>query len=57
MECQHQVEPDPAEEAERYGAERRIREWRERLICWEYGSRDIDSARGSAKPATSTDKT
>ena len=27
-ECQHQVEPDPAEQAERYGAEITVPDWR-----------------------------
>jgi hypothetical protein len=30
-ECQHQVEPDPAEMATRYGAETPVFDWRERL--------------------------
>jgi hypothetical protein len=30
-ECQHQVEPDPAEMAARYGAETPVLDWRERL--------------------------
>ena len=30
--CHHQVEPDPAEQAERYGADTAVPEWRERLI-------------------------
>ena len=40
--CQHQVEPDPAEQAQRYGAEMTVPDWRERLICSKYGSREID---------------
>jgi len=40
--CQHQVEPDPAEQAERYGTEMPVLEWRERLICSLCGSREID---------------
>ena len=32
-ECRHQVEPDPAEMATRYGAETAVRDWRERLVC------------------------
>jgi Zn finger protein HypA/HybF involved in hydrogenase expression len=40
--CQHQVEPDAAEQSERYGAEMPIPEWRERLVCSKCGSRDID---------------
>jgi hypothetical protein len=40
--CQHQVEPDPAEMAERYGAEMTVPEWRRRLVCSRCGSRDVD---------------
>jgi hypothetical protein len=40
--CQHQVEPDPAEMAERYGAEMTVPDWRERLVCSRCGSRDVD---------------
>jgi hypothetical protein len=47
-ECQHQVEPDPAEQitsamftemAARYGAETPVLDWRERLVCSKCGSR------------------
>jgi hypothetical protein len=31
--CWHQVEPDPEEMAEHYGAETALPEWRERLVC------------------------
>jgi hypothetical protein len=32
--CQHQVEPDSAEMAARYGADTAVHvEWRERLVC------------------------
>jgi hypothetical protein len=31
--CQHQVEPDAAEQSERYSAEMPVPEWRERLVC------------------------
>jgi hypothetical protein len=31
--CRHQIEPDPAEMAQRYGAETPVPDWRERLIC------------------------
>jgi Zn finger protein HypA/HybF involved in hydrogenase expression len=41
-ECQHQVEPDPGEMAERYGAEVTVPDWRERLVCSQCGSREID---------------
>ena len=40
--CVHRAEPDPAEMAERYGAETTVPEWRERLICSKCGSRDVD---------------
>jgi hypothetical protein len=40
--CRHRVEPDPAEQAERYGAETPVPEWRERLVCSACGSRDVD---------------
>jgi Zn finger protein HypA/HybF involved in hydrogenase expression len=42
LDCHHQVEPDPAEMAERYGVETTIPEWRERLVCGKCGSRRID---------------
>jgi hypothetical protein len=40
--CGHQVEPDPAEQAERYGAETAVPDWRDRLVCSKCGSREID---------------
>jgi hypothetical protein len=40
--CRHQVEPDPAEQAERYGADMPVPDWRERLVCSARGSRDVD---------------
>jgi hypothetical protein len=40
--CRHQVEPDPAEMAARYGAETPVLDWRERLVCSGCGGRDID---------------
>ena len=55
--CQHQVEPDPAEMAARYGAETPVLEWRddqlrlsdqlglaqrERLVCSRCGGRQVD---------------
>ena len=30
--CQHQVEPDAAEMAQRYGADTSVLDWRERLV-------------------------
>jgi hypothetical protein len=41
-ECEHQVEPDPAAMAGRYGAETTVPDWRERLVCSKRDSRDID---------------
>ena len=40
--CGHRVEPDPAEMALRYGADISVPEWRERLLCSECGSRNVD---------------
>jgi len=41
--CQHQVEPDPAEMAARYGAETTVPDWRERLVCSQCGGRQVDA--------------
>ena len=40
--CRHKVELDPAEQAQRYGAEMPVPEWRERLVCSACGSRNVD---------------
>jgi hypothetical protein len=40
--CGHQVEPDPVEQAQRYGADTPVLDWRERLICSKCRSREID---------------
>jgi hypothetical protein len=40
--CGHQVEPDPAEHAQRYGAGTTVIDWHARLTCSECGSREID---------------
>jgi Zn finger protein HypA/HybF involved in hydrogenase expression len=42
LDCRHQVEPDPAEMAQRYGAEMTVPDWRERLVCSRCGSRNVD---------------
>jgi hypothetical protein len=42
QECSHQVEPNPAEMAARYGAGTAVLDWRERLVCSKSGSRQID---------------
>ena len=39
---QHQVEPDPAEHAARYGADLPVRAYARRLVCSQCGSRSID---------------
>jgi hypothetical protein len=41
-ECGYQVEPDPAEMAQRYGAETTVLDWRDRLVCSRCGGREID---------------
>jgi hypothetical protein len=42
VDCRHQVEPDPAEMAERYGAEMSVPDWRDRLVCSKCGNRRVD---------------
>ena len=42
LDCRHQVEPDPAEMVERYGAEMAVPDWHARLVCSECGSRRAD---------------
>ena len=40
--CGHRAERDPAEIAQRCGAETVVLEWRDRLVCSQCGSRNID---------------
>jgi hypothetical protein len=40
--CSHQVEPDPAEMAQRYGAEMTVPDWAARLVCGQCGGRRAD---------------
>jgi hypothetical protein len=40
--CSHQVEPDPAEMAARYGAETPVLDWCKRLVCSQWASRQVD---------------
>jgi hypothetical protein len=40
--CGNQVEPDPAEMAEWYGAQTPLIDWRKRLVCSQCDNRDID---------------
>ena len=42
LDCRHQVEPDPAEMAEGYGAEMTVIDWRARLACSGCGSRRVE---------------
>jgi hypothetical protein len=42
LDCRRQVEPDPAEQVPRYGVETSIPNWRNRLICGQYGSHNVD---------------
>lgn len=42
LDCRHRVEADPAEMAERYGAEMTVPDWRARLVCGECGSHRVD---------------
>jgi DNA-directed RNA polymerase subunit RPC12/RpoP len=40
--CGHRVEPDPAEQAQRYGVGTPVPYWRQRLVCSKCGSRHVD---------------
>ena len=40
--CRHEVDLDPAEQAERYGADLPVPEWADRLTCSRCGSRQVD---------------
>jgi hypothetical protein len=51
--CQHQVEPDPAEQAARYGAATLVRRWQARLVCSRCGSRHIDMVVSGTERRTS----
>jgi hypothetical protein len=48
--CQHQVEPDPALMAERYGAGTAVLDWRVRLVCSRCGGREIDMVVSGTEP-------
>jgi hypothetical protein len=41
-ECRHQIEPDPAEMAARYGAGTAVLDWCKRLVCSRCGGRQVD---------------
>jgi hypothetical protein len=40
--CRRQVEPDPAEQATRYGPQTTGLDWKARLVCGGCGSRKVD---------------
>ena len=40
--CRHQVDLDPAEQAERHGADLAAPDWAKRLSCSQCGSRRVD---------------
>ena len=42
LDCRHQVEPDPTAKAQRYGADATVPDWRQRLVCGQCGSHNID---------------
>jgi hypothetical protein len=42
IDCHHQVEPDPVEMAERYGAETTVPHWHRRLVCGNCVSRRVE---------------
>ena len=48
--CGHQVEPDAAEMAQRFGADTAVPEWRERLVCSNCGSRNVDMVVSGTEP-------
>ena len=40
--CRHQIEPDPADQAHRYGADTTVPNWHKRLVCSACGSHNVD---------------
>ena len=46
----HQIEPDPAEMAARYGADTSVLDWRERLVCSRCGRRNADMVVTGTRP-------
>jgi hypothetical protein len=49
LDCRHQIEPDPAEIAERYSVGMSVPDWHKRLVCGQCGSRKIDFVVTGAK--------
>jgi hypothetical protein len=50
LDCRQRIEPDPAEMAQRYGAEMTVPDWRERLVCSRCGSRNLDMVVSGTEP-------
>jgi hypothetical protein len=48
--CQHQVEPDPAKMAARYGVATPVLDWKERLVSSRCGSREVDMVLTGTRP-------
>ena len=48
--CQHQIEPDPAQQAARYGPDTTIPDWHKRLVCSACGSHNVDKVVTSTQP-------
>jgi Zn finger protein HypA/HybF involved in hydrogenase expression len=42
LDCRHQIEPDPAEMAVRYGADMTVPDRHKRLVCSECGARNVN---------------
>ena len=42
LDCGRKVEPDVSEQAQRYGAEMAVAEWRAKLVCSGCGGRRVD---------------
>jgi hypothetical protein len=47
--CDHQSEPDPADQARWYGADTPVSDWSRRLVCSKCGSRDVDMVVSGAR--------
>jgi hypothetical protein len=47
--CQHQIEPEAAEMAQRYGADTSVLDWRERLVSSRCGGRQAGVTAGSGQ--------
>jgi len=47
--CQHKLDPDPAEHAARYGGELPVRDWARQLKCSQCGSKQVDFVHTGAR--------